>query len=180
MPTSKYATSGALGVPLADVFTPDTSAVTYVDGLYPNLALGAHVLATDGSSWIQVVLGVGGITGDGYVCTYDTDFTAVMLSDTTELYGKAVGVPNCGAAVAGDYVWLQLTGSIEEVQVAASAGANKDLVPTATAGQLDDDVTTGLYVKGLVLTTSRAASNGTAPGYAAQPMVIDTLYEPET
>lgn len=180
MPTSKFATSGALGVALGTVFTPDTSAATYVDGLYPNLALGSHVLATDGSTWILVLMSTGGITGDGYVCTYDTDFTAVMLSDSTELYGKAVGVPNCGAAVAGDYVWLQITGSIEEVQVAASAAANVDLVPTATAGQLDDQVTTGLFVKGLVLTTARAASAGTAPGYAAQPMVIDTLYEPET
>ena len=180
MPTSKFATSGALGVALGKVFTPDTSAATFVEGLYPNLALGAHVLATDGSSWILVEMSTGGITGDGYVCTYNEDFLAVMLSDSTELYGKSVGVPNCGAAIIGDYVWLQITGQIEDVRVAASAGANKDLVPTSTAGELDDDVTTGLFVKGLVLTTSRAASAGVAPGYAAQPMVIDVLYEPET
>jgi len=180
MPTSKYAISGALGVPLGAVFTPDSASVTYVNGLYPNLALGTQVTATDGSTWIQVLMDTGGITGDGYVCTYDRDFLAIMLSTSTDLYGKSVGVPNCGAAAAGDYVWLQIMGEVEDVQVAASADPNVDLVATATAGELDDDVTTGLFVKGLVLTTARGGTAGVAPGYAAQPMVIDTLYEPET
>lgn len=177
--TSLYATSGALGVSLGTVWSVPTSGV-YSAGDQPPFEAGQVVTATDGSTWIYCVLGTGGVTGTGYVCTYDEDFEAVMLSTSTDLYGKAVGIPACGAAIATDYVWLQMTGTIAEVQVAANAAANVDLVATATAGQLDDGVTTGLFVKGLVLTTARGGTDGTAPGYAAQPMVIDTLYEPET
>lgn len=177
--TTLYATSGALGVALGQVWTPpDTD--TYNAGDQPPLALGTMVTATDGSEWILCVLGTGGVTETGYVCTFNEDFLAVMLSTSTDVYGKAVGIPASGVAVEDDYVWLQIRGTVAAVQVAANAAANVDLVATATAGQLDDGVTTGLFVKGLVLTTARGGTDGTAPGYASSPLVIDTLYEPET
>lgn len=177
--TTLYATSGQLGVNLAQIWTPPDSDA-YSIGDQPPFALGQVVTATDGSEWIFVVLGTGGVTETGYACVFDEDFLAVMLSTSTDTYGMPVGIPGCGAAVEDDYIWLQRTGAIAAVQVAANAAANVDLVATATAGQLDDGVTTGVFVKGLVLTTARGGTDGTAPGYAAIPMVIDTLYKPET
>ena len=176
MPTSKFATSGALGVALGQVFTPDTDII---NNEYPNLALGTRVTATDSSVWVQVVLGTGGVTGDGYVCVYDEDHVATMVSESNEPYGMPIGVALCGAAIIADYVWLQVAGPCEAIQVAASADPNVDLVATATAGELDDDVTTGIFAKGLVLTTARGGTAGTAPGMLNFPM-FDTLYEPET
>lgn len=178
MPTSQYATSGILGANFADVFTPPTSG-TYSAGDQPPFAVGTIAYGTDGSGWVYVQLGTGGITGDGYVCVYDEDFLAVMLSTSNDTYGDKLGVPQCGAAVEDDYCWLQVLGTSDGVQVAASADANVDLVATATAGQLDDGVTTGVFAKGITLTTARGGTAGTAPAILNWP-VVDTLYEPET
>lgn len=174
MPTSLFATSGALGVALGQVFTPDTSSVTYVDGLYPNLALGTRVTATDSSVWVLVLMSTGGITGDGYVCTFDENFTAVMLSTSNDVYGKPVGVPICGAAVAGDYVWLQIAGTCSAIRGVALTAANVPLLATATAGEIDDGVTTGLFIRNMVYTTAVGASAGTAEGQLNFPL-IDTF-----
>lgn len=176
--TTLYATSGALGVALGAVWTPPDTG-TYNAGDQPPLTPGTRVTATDGSVWVAVTLGTGGVTETGYTCQYDEDFVAVMLSSSNETYGMPCGVPACGVAAEDDVIWLQIAGTCAAIQVAASAAANVDLVPTATAGQLDDGVTTGLFVKGLVLTTARGGTDGTAPGVLNFP-VVDTLYEPET
>lgn len=176
--TSLYATSGALGVALGALWEPPDTG-TYNAGDQPPFALGQQVTATDGSTWIFCKLGTGGVTETGYVVTFDENFEAAMLSTSTDLYGKQCGVPACGVGAELDYCWVQVQGACAAIQVAASAAANVDLVPTATAGQLDDGTTTGLFVKGCVLTTARGGTAGTAPGYLNWP-VIDTLYEPET
>ncbi len=176
--TDLYATSGTLGAALGAIYTPPASTA-YSYGDQAPFAVGMRLTATDGSQWVYVLIGVGGITGTGYVCVYDEAFGAVMLSTSNDVYGELVGVPACGAAVAGDYVWLQIAGTCDEIRVAASADPNVDLVATATAGELDDDVTTGPFVKGIVLTTARGGTAGNAPGILNFPM-IDTLYEPET
>lgn len=175
--TDLYATSGQLGVALGQIWSVPTSG-DYSSGDQPPFALGQQVTATDGSVWVFVQFGTGGVTGSGYVCIIDKDYGAVMITTSNDTYGMQVGVPACGAAIATDYGWLQRLGPCAEVRVAASTDVNVDLVATATAGELDDDVTTGVFVKGIVLTTA-AVSAGTQPAMLNWP-VIDTLYEPET
>lgn len=176
--TSLYATSGTLGVSLGAIWSVPTSAA-YSAGDQPPFALGQMVTATDGSVWVYVQFGTGGVTETGYACVYDVDFGAVMLSTSNDTYNNKVGIPACGAAIATDYGWLQIFGSCDAIRVAATTDPNVDLVATATAGELDDDVATGPFVKGVVLTTARGGTAGTAPGVLNYPM-IDVLYEPET
>lgn len=176
--TTDYATSGQLGVDLAAVWTPPTAG-DYSSGDQPPFALGQQITATDGGVWVFVQLGTGGVTETGYVCVISEAFEAVMLTTSNDTYGDIVGVPACGAAVEDDYIWLQRYGPCPAVQVAANAAANVDLVATATGGQLDDGVTVGEFVKGIVLTTARGGTDGTAPAQLNWP-VIDILYEPET
>lgn len=168
--TSNFGTSGTLGVNFAQTFSPPGSSV-YSTGDQPPFQLGAQSQGTDGSAWIYVQLGTGGITGTGYVCVYDEDFQAVMLSTSNDVTGDKLGVPGCGVAIEDDYCWLQVYGSCAEIQVAASTAANVALAATATGGQLDDGVTTGPYAQGIVLTTARTSSDGTAPGVLNWPTI---------
>ncbi len=88
--------------------------------------------------------------------------------------GDLLGVAP-SAIAASSYGWVQVKG-VCNVQVAASCAANVRLNTTATAGQLDDDGTAGsLTCDGIVLTTARAASAGTAPAvmnYSIQGVTI--------
>jgi len=177
MATSLYATDGGLGADFNAVFTPPSSGAAYPIGDQAPFAVGTRMRGSKDSEWVYVLYGSGGATGAGYVCRINEDFTATMCSTSNETYGDAAGVPPV-AASEGDYGWLQIKGPCV-VRVAASANANVDLVATGTAGELDDGVTTGIFVKGLVLTTANGGSAGTAAAYANFP-VFDTLYEPET
>lgn len=88
--------------------------------------------------------------------------------------GQACGVAQVAFA-DDDYGWLQIYG-VTNVQVSASAAANVALNSTATDGQLDDDATTGAEViDGIVLTTARGGTAGTAPGYLQYPRVGATI-----
>lgn len=103
------------------------------------------------------------ITGAGYVAIIDEAYAAVMVSTSVDKIGNLIGVAGVAFAAA-DYGWLQVKGPCL-VRVAASCAANVTLNTTATAGQLDDDGTAGaLAINGLVLTTARSASAGTAAG----------------
>lgn len=165
-----FATSNVAGVNFTDVFTPPSPG-DYNYGAQPAMALGTRVTGSDGSVWVYVVLGAGGTTGPSYVCRYDEDFLAVMLSTGNDDFGEHVGVPVCPAALEDDYIWLQIAGPAD-IQVSASAAANAALSTTATAGQLDD--AGGLIVDGIILTTARPASAGTAPGVLNFPTVTAT------
>lgn len=169
--TSLYATSGELGVALGAIFTPPTSAV-YSIGDQPPFALGTRVTATDGSVWVYVVLGTGGVTNTGYSCVFDENWLAVMLSTSTDTYGTPVGVPACGAAVIGDYCWLQIAGTCAAIRVAALAAENVALFATATAGEVDDGGSTSPYVQNMVLTTT-AVGASTVEGQLNFPQIAN-------
>lgn len=174
MTTSLFADDGGLGADFNAVFTPPSAGAAYPIGDQAPFAVGTRMRGSQDSEWVYVLYGTGGATGAGYVCRINEDFTATMVdSDDNEPYGDICGVPPV-AASAADYGWLQVKGPCV-VRVAASANPNVDLVPTATAGQLDDGVTTGIFVKGLILTTANGGSAGTAAAYLNYP-VLDTLY----
>lgn len=158
-----FATSNIAGVNFSEIFTPP-SAGDYNYGAQPPVALGTRVTGSDSSVWVYVVLGTGGTTGVGYVCRYDENFLAVMLSTSNDVFGTPVGVPACGAAVIGDYVWLQIAGTCDNIRVAALCAEDVALSTTATAGVLDD--ASGLIVTGMTITT-------TAVGASAQPGLLN-------
>lgn len=119
--------------------------------------LGTIAETFDGKKYVYVVLGTGGVTGDGYVCTIDDAFEAVMLTTSNDADGDVLGVAE-GAGAAEDYGWLQVYGPAG-VRTEQDALANAFLGATADAGQLDDAAATGLYVDGIVLRTATGGAD---------------------
>jgi hypothetical protein len=140
-----------------------------------SFGLGDIAWGSDGSAWVFCQAN-GAITAD-YVVVIDEDWQADMIDTTNSAtsFGQLVGV--CAAAAAdNEYVWVQVFGVCDAIQVAASAAANVALNSTATAGQIDDDGTAGAEtIDGIILTTARAATAGTAPGFLNWPKVGATL-----
>ncbi len=172
--TIPFATSGQLGVDLSAFFHPSTTNVPYASDV-PNFTLGQQITAADNSVWVFVKLGTGGSTGAGFWIVFDEDFLGVMMTSSLGGIGDKLGVWAAPVAVAGDYGWVQVYGTCDAMQVAASAAANVALASTATAGVLDDSVAGGtINITGVELTTSRAASQGNAPGILNWPVVGST------
>ncbi len=171
--TIPFATSGQLGVDLSAVFTPSTTGYPYkTDNL--QFTLGQQITASDNSVWVFIKYGVGGSTGLGYVLVFDEDFLAVMMSNSVGAAGDKIGIA-AAAAVAGDYAWTQVYGTCDAIQVSASAAANVPLASTTTAGELDDAVANPTKnITGIVLTTARGGTAGTAPGELNWPVVGTT------
>lgn len=131
--------------------------------------LGARTCDQDGNEYVYVQAN-GAITGEGYVCTYDETYQAVMLSTSNDTGGDQVGVAQVAFA-DNDYGWLMVRG-VTNIRVAASAAANVALNTTATAGQIDDDGTAGSFdIIGLHLTTANGGSAATAAGQVNYPQL---------
>lgn len=170
--TIPYANSGALGVDLAAVWSKGSGYKEYKE--YPPFAAGTQITATDGSVWVYVKAGAGGVTGQGYAVVFDEDFLGVMLANGAGALGDRVGVP-AAASISGDYQWVQVSGTCDALQVGASCAANVPLATTTTDGQLDDAVTSPTKnVTGIVLTTARDATPGLAPAVLNFPIVGTT------
>lgn len=168
-----YSTSNAAGFAFSQTFTPP-AAGSYNTGQLAPVALGTLADGTDGSKWVYVLFGVGGVTALGYSVVVDEDFLAVMMSNSVGALGDKIAVAPAVAA-AGDYGWVQMYGTCDAIQVSASCAANVPLASTVTAGQLDDAVANPTKnIAGMWLTTARAASAGTAPGYLNWPTVGTT------
>ena len=166
-----YNTSNMSGVDYTQVFTPPAVGDRNY-GEEAAFTLGQISTGSDGSEWVYVQLGTGGLTGSGYVCVMDEAFGAVMLSTSNDVFGYHVGVPvGTGVAVEDDYVWLQIAGVCPTIRVAALCAENALLSTTATAGELDDAA--GLVVDGIILTTT-AVGAGTQPGILNYPTVTAT------
>lgn len=170
--TIPYANGPALGVNFSQIYTTSTSLYPYPQSV--PFTVGQLAEGTDGSKWIFVKFGVGGVTGLGYVCVYDEDFLAVMMSNSVGAIGDKIGVATA-AALVDNYGWLQVYGTCDDIHVLASCNPNVQLASTTTAGALDDTVTTPTKnINGIVLTTARAASEGNAPGVLNWPVVGTT------
>ena len=149
----------------------DTSAPITNPDEGKGFGLGDRFCDQDGKEFVFVQAS-GAIGGEGFVCIVDEAYQAVEASTTTSAtaFGDMVGVAQ-HAFADNDYGWLQIKGPTL-VQVSALCAANAAINTTATDGQLDDGGTAGSeIVSGLVLTTARGASAGTAPGFANYPTV---------
>ena len=144
-------------------------------------ALGNRATSHDGKVYVFVKLGTGGVTGDGYVCSFGNDYTALMVDTDTAgsiLEGDWVGVAE-GAGAADDYGWLQIWGPCG-VRTEQDALANKKLGPTADAGQLDDAAATGIFINGIHLGTATGAADAVnSTGFLNYP-TLEVQMEPET
>lgn len=121
----------------------------------------------------------GAITGDGYTAVIDvSSFDATPIDTTVSAPGAGQGAPvgvARGAFADNDYGWVQIYGA-GLLRVAASCAAFTIINSTGTAGQLDDDASTGAEViVGLCLTAARGGSAGTAAASIAYPTVGRTL-----
>lgn len=152
--------------------------VTSTSPVYGLGDLGANVTSS-GTKIYMYVKASGAITGAGYVVDIDgSAFTAVMSTTTTAApgtgQGKSVGVAPLAFA-NNDYGWVQVYGP-GLVRVAASCAAYTNLNTTATAGQIDDDATTGArQINGLVLDVANGGSAGTAAGWINWPRIGNTI-----
>lgn len=139
--------------------------------------LGArYVDEVNGKEYIYVKADSGGVTAAGYAVLIDETFAADMIETTNSAtgYGQLVGIAPA-AVTANYYFWAQVFG-VASIRVAASAAANVALNTTATAGQIDDDATTGAeIIEGIALTTANGVSAGTAAGLLLYPRVRATL-----
>ena len=165
--TIPYGNNGALGVNYAQVYSTSTTLYPYTADI--PFQLGQISQGTDGSQWIFVKYGTGGSTGLGYVCVYDEDFLAIMQSTSTGGIGDKIGV-SPAAATIGQYGWLQVYGTCDDIRVFTSCNPNVALGSTANAGEIDDTVTTHA-IAGIWLTTARGASQGNAPGVLNFPYI---------
>ena len=164
MVNTNFATSNMIGARF-DSWTSDAK-----------FELGTVSGGNDGSEWVYVQADAGGVTGAGYVVLIDEDYAADMIdtTNTASAFGQMVGVASA-AATASYYGWVQRKGTAS-IRVAASCAANTAINSTGTAGQLDDDATTGAeVVNGIVLTTANGGAAGTAEGVLDYPSVGATL-----
>lgn len=101
------------------------------------------------------------ITGAGYLCIVDSGYEAEMVDTTSTAPGAGVGcrVGAAQAAVAdNEYFWIQIYGK-GSLKTLLSAALGTRLNSTATAGQVDDDGTSGAEpIMGLTLGTATDGS----------------------
>ena len=142
--------------------------------------LGDRSTSYDGKVYVFVQLGTGGVTGDGYVCSFGDDYQAIMVDTDTAvsvLEGDWIGVAE-GAGEDNDYGWLQVWGPCG-IQSVDEALANKKLGPTATAGRLDDAAATGIFINGVHFGTASTADGVNSSGFLNYP-TLEVQMEPET
>jgi hypothetical protein len=144
-------------------------------------ALGNRAVTHDGKEYVFVKLTTGGVTGDGYVCSFGNDYVALMVETDTAgsiLEGDWIGVAE-GAGAADDYGWLQVYGPCG-IRTEQDALANKKLGPTADAGQLDDAAATGIFINGIHLGTATGGADAVnTTGFLNYP-TLEVQMEPET
>lgn len=161
--SDQYATDGKSGV---DVRRVDDPVAGVTSQMGPAFKLGTQVFTENNGKWVYCQLPA--IPQIGSVCIIDpTTWIASLITTTNAAagIGNPVGVAP-SLATAGQFGWLQTSGVIDNLFVNVAA-AHVSLNTTATAGQLDDDGTTGAGLIGnVVLTTAKTGAAGVAPAYA--------------
>ncbi len=159
-----YITTPLLGVNLQQTYHLSTTTVPYTAD-YPPFLAGTTVNGTDESAWIFVL--ASGAIAVGDVVSITNAGVASGITTTNAAFGNQVGVSQVAIADT-DYGWVQRAGSCTSINVAGLCAPNVQLAATATAGALDDAVTTGLKnITGIIvtatntLTTTVAAKAGT-------------------
>lgn len=146
-----------------------------------SFTLGQLYTSHDGKVYRFVKLTTGGVTGDGYVCSFGNDNIALMTATGTAasiLEGDWIGVAE-GAGSADEYGWLQVYGPCG-IRSEQDALANKKLGPTSDAGQVDDAAPTGIFINGMHLGTATGGADAVnSTGFLNYP-TLEVQMEPET
>ncbi len=172
---TNFSTTNTAGILLTDVWSATANAAGSLGenvAPYPPFTAGTVINGLAGAKYIYVKLGTGGATGAGYfiVCPLNAYDAAVMASDSVGNIGDPCGVWMGGAALIGDYGWIQTSGlNSTGVRVAALCAHNVALGTTATAGVLDDSGSTHT-LSGVWITTTVVGA-GLSPAQLNNPVV---------
>lgn len=175
-----WSTLNTIGVDITAIWSSAANAAgTFGENVAPYPPFDAGMIATSLTGGISayVKVGTGGVTNLGYVMVVLLgDYTnAVMMSNSVGSLQDKIGVwLGNGAAIAGDYGWVQFYGSVPSVQTGV-ATVSTAMASTSTAGQIDDATGTGTKnISGLVLTTAKITSAGLAPAELNWPIIGTT------
>lgn len=174
MTTTSYVTTPSEGVNFNLTYTPydQTAAISSTnspDNPGPPFTVGTVMKGTGDAEFVFVKASAAIAIGD--VCQITTATQAATpITTTNATLGNQVGVAQVAIA-SGAYGWLQRNGACSNINVAAGCVQNVQLAATATAGVLDDAVTTGLKnVNGIVITTTTTPA-ATVAGTLNNPVV---------
>jgi len=146
-----YATSGMIGVSLADV-----TAGTTTDGVNALYALGTVVTTSDGGTYIYCQAGAA-IT-QYMTVAIDENFQAVPVTHALMTAGLKVGFAQVGFS-DNDLGWICVNGENIQALLLINCGADVPLYTQATAGYLDDaSVTSSVKLDGVVNVLTITAS----------------------
>ena len=174
-----WSTLNTIGVDITAIWSSASQTGTFNENVQPYPPFDAGMVATSLQGGISVYckVGTGGVTGLGYVMVVLLgDYTnAVMMSNSVGSLQDKIGVwLGNGAAVAGDYGWVQVYGSVPSVQTGVAL-VSVAMASTTTAGQIDDATGTGTKnISGLVLTTAKITAAGLAPAQLNWPQIGTT------
>jgi hypothetical protein len=150
-------------------------------GATRKVALGTIAESYEGKLYVYVQIGTGGVTGDGYVCSFGENHAALMVDTDVAgsiLEGDRVGISE-GAGAASDYGWLQVYGPCG-IRSEQDALANKKLGPTADAGQIDDAAATGIFINGIHFGTATGGADAVNATGFVNWATLEVQMEPET
>lgn len=157
----------AIGIDPTNTFTTTTLAQSG-----KGFKLGQIGSTYDGKAYLFVSAGSAVAASD--VVFVNASHAVVPLGTANDAYGWRVAVAPVAIA-SGDYGWVQIYGAAT-LNVKASCAANVRVNTTATAGSPDDDGTTGaMEIRGVMLTTARGGTDGSAVGLLNYPVVGATL-----
>lgn len=166
-------TSHIIGVDYTKTYLPVSTSTPELPGL-PFLAGTTSYSATDDTEYVFVLAGSAIAVGDVCVVQTIATWSTVPITITLAKLGKLVCVAETAIASAS-YGWVKRKGPTSGVKVKASCAPFVQLCATATAGRLDDAVTTGyVFLKGIVVNTTAAATVGTLAGTLNYPIVDTT------
>lgn len=144
-----YVTDGTIGI--------DVTRVTATQ----EFSLGQVHKGTNDTEWVYCQDSGSGLTQYDYACI-DEAFSATTGTTTLLDAGYQVGFPQV-AFTASYYGWIPITGKGIYVNALTSCAADTTIYTSGTAGKLDDSVSAGSQISGIVLTS---AAGGTATATA--------------
>lgn len=183
MSTTQFNTANTEGINFGETWTvydqtAASSSTNSPDNPGPRVAVGTTVKGTGDTDFVCVKASAAIAAGD--TCLISTTFTAAGITTTnaTGATGALVGV-SVVAIASGAYGWLQRAGLCTPtgVTVITATAPYFQLSTTATAGVLDDAITTLLVrVNGVVVTaTNNSGANAGAVAMLNYP-VVGTAY----
>lgn len=174
MANTSYSTSNMAGVNVNATFTPSTTTTAYPYADNPPFAVGTQAVGTDGTQWVWVLASAALAQGD--VVTISNAYAATGITTTNGLFGNLVGVAPVAVASAS-YGWMQTKGKVSLLRVKASCLPNVQLATTATAGVIDDAITTGgKKIAGIIITATNTAATAAAKAGTTDFPLVTTTY----